>query len=159
MINMTNVVENLKARSISYDIIGIVCGESYPNVCNYADGVGDLPESAVEKLQRLVSALDEAGRGDVGNVFEKHIFVSRTEDNEEAWIYLYELWANGVISDGELSTLIRENDGVFGLVDLAVTYTGNDKHPMEDEDVEGLRHAEPSDFSGFRNVLQDKVAQ
>lgn len=155
IVGMNNVVENLKNRGLSYDTIGAVCGETYTNVCNYAVDAGTLPESAIDKLKRLDAALESTGRENVGSLFEMHILLSPVEEGNTAWLYLYEMWANGVVSDEELVAIIAGIDKGYLMVDLVVDFTGGPEHALEE--ISNLRHAEPSDYLGFRKLLPSLV--
>lgn len=149
---MTNVVANLRDLGISYGVIGEVCGESYTNISNYALRTGDLPQSAIDKLRRAESALAECTGKGVGEIFESHIILTDLEDGGTAWLYLHEMWGNGLISDEELCESInRVGDDVYRLENLARDYAGNTEVSVED--IPSIHHAEPREFMDFRKSL------
>lgn len=146
---MTNIVETLKEIGLSYDIIGVVCGESYSVTCNYASGVGTIPESAIDKLKRLRVALESVDREDVASLFENHVLMVDFPGEGTAWTYLYELWANGIISDEELSDYLSGLGKEFGIAELAQEVSGEAAISLEA--IPALWEASPTEYLGFRN--------
>lgn len=155
---MTNVVANLRELGISYDVIGEVCGESYTNVSNYAMDAGDLPQSVIDKLRRAEAALNKCQNLNddltVGHVFESHIVLTETDDGK-AWLYLYEMWGNGLISDEELTSFVQvimnENQPLYRLYDMAMEFAGSATVAVEH--IPHVHHAEPSEYMDFRKTL------
>lgn len=139
---MTNVVEKLREEGVSFDILGVVSGESYTNISNYANGLADVPDAVLAKLKRLQVIIGDTGKAEL---FEKHAIL---HPDEEKWLFLHEIWAYGVISDEELSATLMRNDEANTIEKLAVTLTGDEKAPVDD-----LYHGAPSDALQFRELL------
>lgn len=148
---MTNVVKNLRATGISYDIIAEVCGEteSYTSIRNYADETGDLPESVLDKLKRLQDVVNNAQEVNeqAGVVFEKHVVTTESDKSGKVWAHLYELWMNGIISDEDLTLALSGVRKEYDITDLVKDFSDHEETPVED--LEDIVKAEPRDYMAF----------
>lgn len=152
---MRNVAQNLRTNGLSYDVIAASCGESFVNILNYADAQGDLPDSALDKLRRLDDALNHvAGRDpkEVTDIFENHV-VTSTHKDTTVWLYLYEIWAFGLVSDEGLTAYIESVSTPRRLEDLAVEATGETGVAMDE--LPSMEHAAPSQFRAFYNTFRE----
>ncbi len=152
---MTNVVNNLREKGLSYDLISEVCGENYSSICNFAADTGHLPEFAVDKLKRLDIALNASTKENAGSIFEKHWILKSFEGEGTAATSLSTLWANGIISDEELTDVINSTDSEVRIEDIALQYADDATIPLDE--ITGFWVASPPDYLEFRKLLPELI--
>lgn len=152
---MINVVNNLREKGLSYDLISDVCGENYSSICNYAADTGKLPESTTDKLKRLDDSLANTTKENAGSIFEKHWILKSFEGEGTAATSLSTLWANGIISDEELINVIDSVENELRIEDIALEYAGDPTIPLEE--IEEFWVATPPDYMEFRKILPELI--